>query len=208
MFNTVLLYKTITYSIGQYLHSSSSPSICCFWYNSQFPVFLPFFPLLPMRRHGVSLYGHGSQGIVSPQQQNSALVKNTDEASFEEVRAHAEFLDKSLGGGGGSKAMLKRNMYLAGGYSDLRTSLQIPVAVNNNKNINDGGGGGKNSAKDIRRLRRGYKEKWLGSDLTVPAVMGRQRGQDVPPQGCVSQQDGGGVVMDLLEVVMCEAEAS
>ena len=37
--------------------------------------------------------------------------------------------------------------------------------------------------------------------------VGDTMGGAVPPQGGVSQE-GGGVVMDLLEVVLCEAEAS
>ena len=41
---------------------------------------------------------HTFQGIVSPPHQGSALVKNPDEAAFEEAKAHAEFLDKSMGG--------------------------------------------------------------------------------------------------------------
>ena len=39
------------------------------------------------------------QGIISPQQQGSTLVKNIDKDTFEEARAHSEFLDISLEGG-------------------------------------------------------------------------------------------------------------
>ena len=41
---------------------------------------------------------HTFQGIVSPPQQGSALVNFFDEAAFEEAKAHADFLDKSMGG--------------------------------------------------------------------------------------------------------------
>ena len=39
------------------------------------------------------------QGIISPQQQGSTLVNNLDKDTFEDAKAHAEFLDRSLGGG-------------------------------------------------------------------------------------------------------------
>ena len=55
-----------------------------------------FCPISTESIHGESL--HTFQGIVSPPQQGSALVKFFDEAAFEEAKAHAEFLDKSMGG--------------------------------------------------------------------------------------------------------------
>ena len=52
------------------------------------------------------------QGIVSTQHQGIAIVNNHDEAPFEEARAHADFLDKYMGGG---YALVKRQRYLVGG---------------------------------------------------------------------------------------------
>ena len=61
-----------------------------------------------------------------------------------------------------------------GGWSDLGTSPNIPVDVNDNNNINYCGGGGENGGMDMRKLRGGSRKKWIGSDLTVPPVLGRQ----------------------------------
>ena len=81
----------------------------------------------------------------------------------------------------------------------------MAVNDNNNDNINDGGG--DNSGMDMSKLRGKSREKWLGSNPTDPPVMVRRCGA-VPPRGGVSQEDGEGVEMDILEVVMCKAEAS
>ena len=75
-----------------------------------------------------------------------------------------------------------------------------------NDNISGGGGGGDNSGMNMSKLRGKSREKWLGSNPTEPPVMVR-RWRGVPPQGGVSQEDGGGVVMDVLEVVLRKAEA-
>ena len=75
-----------------------------------------------------------------------------------------------------------------------------------NDNISGDGGGGDNSGMNMSKLRGKSREKWMGSNQTEPSVMVRRWGA-VLPHGGVSQEDVGGVVMDVLEVFMCEAKA-
>ena len=81
---------------------------------------------------------------------------------------------------------MKRQRYLAGGLSDLGTYLNIPVDVNDNDNINDCCGGGDNGGMDMRKLRGGYREKWIGFDPTASPVLGRQLGGCASSRGCIT----------------------